>query len=642
MHLGRPVVSALVAPSVTPFRLKGLGSFNPRFRLYQYDRLKGSLLGYEQYYLDLDFAKTDAKWHLEYETRTAYGLSNLSPQSLAALLDRLECDETPDGPWAQYWLHELGNRPHEPHQDYLTPDGLCPRSASRCRCDHLCAMRNLELPLLHQCLSLCPSRIHSPSFRCNGNSSLARRMTGSMSAAVSEINGTSGGAGPDKRSSLPIIIGVIIAFLAILVGVVVLVNREICQKRGRYGNRFGGPGGSSIGGVIFSTLNGTFPRSTIANGLHSSETQCGDSIDGSCTELRVAFQPHYFMEDEFITQGNADHDDASSYPPRTSDGSLLNSPNRKHLLHTSGGRLNQQQRRMNGHLKPVTSFVPDTENSTDNQRSLPEINRGRKVAKMRAVGNTEAVVVHQVAPENAAHLTKHGRVLTGDTSAGGALPSADMSHLNCPAEDYYADDEQAFGDDEFEEEDDDELSDIIYDAAKQTKDVNAEATSSTDSGPFDDGGKPFNLTPSKITRTRSIKDWKLICRHNSRRRGHRRLSMEDPIPTNSSPSSRFGRLNDFTDIAAESNIVHSQSMGTNLTSHPLDSPSINSTFKTTHEMNDTGVLHPTSRVGATEGEQPLQVNGMLLTPADRSNELSRDVAPSVTGHQPVGYDYVRI
>ncbi|THD28774.1 Acid sphingomyelinase phosphodiesterase 3b [Fasciola hepatica] len=623
----RPAVSALVAPSVCPFRLRGLGSFNPRIRLYQYDRQTGSLLGYKQYYLDLDLIEKRVQWQLEYDTKTAYGLLDLSPQSMAGLLDRLECDETPDGPWAHYWLHELGTRPHEPRPGFLTPDGLCPRAASRCRCEHLCAMRKLEMTVLRQCLDNCSSYIFGPSFPCNFNASSSQGTERNISTMVSEINGTGASMGGNKGSSLPIIIGVIIAFLAILVGVVLLVNREICQKRGRYGSRFGGPGGSSIGGVIFSTLNGTFPRSTGTNGLHGPQTQCGDSIAGSSTELRVAFQPHYVMDDEFsvITQGTADHDETSPYLPRNSGASLGNSPYKKQLIHGPSCRSTQQQRRLNGHLGSINPLVPGADNPVDSRHSVPDVSRGKQLSRIRMAGNTEAVV-HHASTEN--------------VTVAVALPSAALSNLSCPAEDYYADDEQAFGDDELEEEEDDEQSDVLYESEHPTENPNNELTSSTDSGPFDDGGQPFNLAPSKLTKTRSIKDWKLISRHNSKRRGHRRLSMEDPTPLHPS-SSRFGRLNDFTDIVAQPNIVHSHSMGTDLSTRPLDSSVVNSRSNTTHAINNTGVLHTTCRIDATEHEQPL-INGMLITSADRSNGLTKDLASTGVVHQPVGYDYVRI
>ncbi|TPP66076.1 Acid sphingomyelinase phosphodiesterase 3b [Fasciola gigantica] len=623
----RPAVSALVAPSVCPLRLRGLGSFNPRIRLYQYDRQTGSLLGYEQYYLDLDLIEKGVQWQLEYDTKTAYGLLDLSPQSMAGLLDRLECDETPDGPWAHYWLHELGTRPHEPRSGYLTPEGLCPRAASRCRCEHLCAMRVLEMTVLRQCLDNCSSYIFSPSFPCNFDASSSQGIERSISTMVSEINGTGASMGGNKGSSLPIIIGVIIAFLAILVGVVLLVNREICQKRGRYGSRFGGPGGSSIGGVIFSTLNGTFPRSTGTNGLHGPQTQCGDSIAGSSTELRVAFQPHYVMDDEFsvITQGTADHDETSPHLLRNSGASLGNSPYKKQLIHGPSGRSTQQQRRLNGHLGSINPLVPGADNPVDSRHSVPDVSRGKQLSRIRMARNTEAVV-HHASTEN--------------VTVAVALPSAAISNLSCPAEDYYADDEQAFGDDELEEEEDDEQSDVLYESVHPTENPNNELTSSTDSGPFDDGGQPFNLAPSKLTKTRSIKDWKLISRHNSKRRGHRRLSMEDPTPLHPS-STRFGRLNDFTDIVAQPNIVHSHSMGTDLSTRPLDSSVVNSRSNTTHAINNTGVLHTTCRIDATEHEQPL-INGMLVTSADRSNGLTKDLASTGVVHQPVGYDYVRI
>ncbi|VDP85739.1 unnamed protein product [Echinostoma caproni] len=540
------------------------------------------------------------------------------------------CDETVDGPWHMYWLHELGGRPHEPRPDILTPEGLCPHALSMCRCEHICAMRHLLLPSLHQCLSQCPS----------GSSCKSKGEMYSVNTSLSEINGTSGGSGANKRSSLPIIIGVIIAFLAILVGVVLLVNREICQKRGRYGSRFA-PGGSSIGGVIFSTLNGTFPRSAGVNGLHGPHTQCGDSITGSCTELRVAFQPQYAMDDEFSigTQGTADQDEHSPHA-LTKDGNFRENAPHKKLLNMSTGRPNQHQRRVNGHLVsprvPINTSVP-----ADNRHSVPEFDRDRKLSRTKMIANTEAVV-HQTSPGSVIHLGEHSSILTADTSAV-APPSAAVSNLSCPAEDYYADDEQAFGDDEFEEEEEDEKSEMLYDPMDPTKALNDDLTSSTDSGPFDDGGKPFNLTPSKLTKTRSIKDWNLINRRNSKRRGHRRLSMDDQLPSN--PASRFERLTDHP-VDTEPSIAHSQSVTidlntqslTALPDHTLTVHSPNSG----NNNNNTGIIHPTCRVDAVEHDQSPLVSGVLIEPSARPNGRSKDLTPTGVLHHPIGYDYVRM
>nr|CAH8852641.1 unnamed protein product [Trichobilharzia regenti] len=134
------VASLFLMPSVSPMVLHGLGDFNPRIRLSRYQRSTMKLLGYAQYYYNLEnqlSPKNDHNnnnWQLEYDTLSAYQLVDLSPQSLTNLFHNFLQED--NGYWSSYWRYELGGRQHALKPNYLNKYGLCPRAYSQCRCDH--------------------------------------------------------------------------------------------------------------------------------------------------------------------------------------------------------------------------------------------------------------------------------------------------------------------------------------------------------------------------------------------------------------------------------------------------------------------------------------------------------------------------
>ncbi|KAL3864256.1 hypothetical protein ACJMK2_005957 [Sinanodonta woodiana] len=87
---GDPVIPVFIAPSVTPWRYKP--EHNPAIRLVSYDRQTGQHLDIEQYYLDLPEAnaKQTATWKLEYKATQNYGVKDLSPLSLLALMNKMK------------------------------------------------------------------------------------------------------------------------------------------------------------------------------------------------------------------------------------------------------------------------------------------------------------------------------------------------------------------------------------------------------------------------------------------------------------------------------------------------------------------------------------------------------------------------
>ncbi|KAF6776793.1 hypothetical protein AHF37_03517 [Paragonimus kellicotti] len=488
-HEDHPLLSLFTAPSITPLHLSGLGTFNPRVRLYRYKRSEGLLLGYSQYFLNLSDPllrdNLSANWRLEYDTVDAYNLSNLSASSLSTLLNQFAHDDSLTGAWSQYWLHELGGRPHETKPDLLTPDGLCPRARSQCRCEHLCPMRHLDLVELDTCLRECSGdRIQLTSYPLAV--AYSNRTALFLTPNTSEISGSSGSV-PDRRSSLPIVVGVIIAFLAILVGVVFIVNREICRHRGRYARRLVNDGVSGGGGILFDGRNGTFPLSR--NGgpgvAHPTTTiDACNSIAGSSTELRTAFHPNYSMMD----------DENSLSTLHTADDLPIAA-----VGHGLPGVADQS---------PVTSAKQKIYGATLHVSS--ELPNGF----MSSVSVLNPMLVHRNGKFFAHEIRNDAQVVAQD---GDSFPErSGLSSIGCPPEDYYADDE-AFGDDE----DGPEL--IPPNELEETDFGNRSVSYSEEDGPFDDGSQLFHLDHRRVSRP--SRDWKFIKRSEK----SSLQSMEDPL-----------------------------------------------------------------------------------------------------------------
>ncbi|VDM35426.1 unnamed protein product [Hydatigera taeniaeformis] len=220
-----PLISLFSTPSISPMNLTNLGAFNPRIRVFNYSVTPTSLQlhDFHQFYLNLSSITSvaEAPWSLEYSATKAYNISDLSARSLEALMSRLEINQTL---WCAYWDHELGGLNHS--------SGPCPELRSSRHCRHLCTMRNLHYTALDNCLR-----------GCGDASSLVSARPGADQA--------------DSWNALPVVALVIVAFLAILFGVVLLANREICRRSGRRGDRRGRRrrergGGHTRGGYLIT------------------------------------------------------------------------------------------------------------------------------------------------------------------------------------------------------------------------------------------------------------------------------------------------------------------------------------------------------------------------------------------------------
>ncbi|CAL8073487.1 unnamed protein product [Calicophoron daubneyi] len=141
-----PVGSIFLNPSVSPKAIGKVDSSNPRIRRYNFSADSYVIEDYRQYWLDL--SKKAPGWDIEYEAKKTYNFRNMSTLELVTLLD--EFTESDEGRWKTYWNHELGSRPHKSDAD-------CSRARSKCRCQHICAMRNVDFDRLKDCLKICDS-----------------------------------------------------------------------------------------------------------------------------------------------------------------------------------------------------------------------------------------------------------------------------------------------------------------------------------------------------------------------------------------------------------------------------------------------------------------------------------------------------
>ncbi|VUZ46606.1 unnamed protein product [Hymenolepis diminuta] len=197
------MVPLFFIPSISPLYFQNLGGFLPRIRIFNYsvntsdNSLPPSfeIRDFHQFYANIS-STSKSPWDLEYVATKAYNLSDLSGISMKGLLDSFGNDQEL---WCSYWYNELGiGMAHE--------SGPCPQLYSKRHCRHMCSLRHVHFPALDECLSICDkiddSTVASPRKKSD-----------------------------DNWNALPVIVLVIVAFLAILIGVVLLANRELCRRK---------------------------------------------------------------------------------------------------------------------------------------------------------------------------------------------------------------------------------------------------------------------------------------------------------------------------------------------------------------------------------------------------------------------------
>lgn len=213
--LGKPVVSCFLTPSVSPMNLTGLGAFQPRIRLFEFSRSSSlELMNYHQLYLDISAVSPTPSWQVEYAARPTFNLGDLAPQTLSNLLSDFHANETK---FSLYWKYQLGL-----HMEHSS--GSYPPLGSARRCLHLCAMAYLEYGPLDACLDRCPAQPVLTSLVSADHSDMVTAL--SLTPANTTL-----ATSASTWNTLPFIAAVIIAFLVILIGIVFLVNREICRRR---------------------------------------------------------------------------------------------------------------------------------------------------------------------------------------------------------------------------------------------------------------------------------------------------------------------------------------------------------------------------------------------------------------------------
>ncbi|XP_018646226.1 LOW QUALITY PROTEIN: hypothetical protein Smp_133330 [Schistosoma mansoni] len=403
-----PVASLFLMPSISPLMLHGLGDFNPRIRLYRFQRSTMTLLGYSQYYFNLQnqsFNDTNPlnHWQLEYDTMTTYHLPDLSSNSLHLLWNNFLKED--NGYWTNYWNYELGGRSHALKPNYLTVDGLCPLAKSQCRCDHLCAMRFLILSDLNKCLQLCKDikyiqvnddhGLQHPMFTPIHNNKSSISLNDSIMNESSNVNS-------NERSSLPYIIGVIVAFLVVLVGIVLIVNREVCHRHR----------------VVYHQHTSSLLANVIGN------NHC---TGGSCIELRTAFHPSYddFYPEYFnksVTSLNA----IAFYINPT--GRMV------YVVNQLFDRCGQTSSRIS-HIQNNDTITTTNNNANTTHTNLSHCNDPQQYLFNKTSSTDEKSYTTSERSSNCHHHHQHHQ-------------KEDLQNNNsCLPEDYYADDE-AFGDED--------------------------------------------------------------------------------------------------------------------------------------------------------------------------------------------------
>ncbi|XP_062981798.1 acid sphingomyelinase-like phosphodiesterase 3a [Elgaria multicarinata webbii] len=139
---GKPVNSLFVTPAVTPVKsLQEKDSNNPGVRLYQYDPLSYNLLDLWQFYLNLTEAnmKNESVWKLEYIMTKAYGIEDLTPESLYEMAKQLSV------PYSKLFQKYYSYY-------FVSYDDASLLCEEQCRISQLCAIQYLDLPSYTDCV----------------------------------------------------------------------------------------------------------------------------------------------------------------------------------------------------------------------------------------------------------------------------------------------------------------------------------------------------------------------------------------------------------------------------------------------------------------------------------------------------------
>jgi len=136
-----PISAIFLAPSVTPLRTPS-GANNPGIRLYETEKVAGTIVNYEQYFLDLDEANKEGKtkWYKEYDLLSYYNFKNVTPQALHNLAQNFLRGEDRAIVFEKYWMANSV-------QGYKSPANISFAN------NHFCTITHLDYDLLKNCLS---------------------------------------------------------------------------------------------------------------------------------------------------------------------------------------------------------------------------------------------------------------------------------------------------------------------------------------------------------------------------------------------------------------------------------------------------------------------------------------------------------
>ena len=137
VFLGMSVVPVLMGPAVTPWN----GKNNPSMRLFTYNKHNGSILDYEEYYLDLMSAnrKGYASWFPLYQASQSYGIQDLTANSMQVLLDSMSKS-------AQSWSFR------NYLQHYSTGYMQGKSCNTTCWKQHLCSIKCVDFDCFDKCV----------------------------------------------------------------------------------------------------------------------------------------------------------------------------------------------------------------------------------------------------------------------------------------------------------------------------------------------------------------------------------------------------------------------------------------------------------------------------------------------------------
>lgn len=252
------VNSLFLGPSVTPWyepNKELYSPVNPAIRLYKYNRTSGTILDYNEYFLNLTKAnnhqdqddveqphdspsgKLDTpqgmlSWELLYTFTEAYNLSDVSTSSLAQLYDKLVSSVDT---FQQYF-------------EFSTVKKVIFPCNSICRQFHLCSIANVDFGYYNTCVSI--QNTTTPGFTQDYNMTLVTNssLPTSYSASISEIFPDDSESvapepiisdvkpEPESHTTRNVLIGIstVLIVATLIVGIVLLRKRTRLFRGPRY------------------------------------------------------------------------------------------------------------------------------------------------------------------------------------------------------------------------------------------------------------------------------------------------------------------------------------------------------------------------------------------------------------------------